>query len=355
MLQNRLKVPSLDAKDLARHLFGPEVMSKLAEVEKYMRMARKYMPPKKTEERKAELAAEKIKPPPRGTGVNYQFGRPNSYPLFWLKRADISSKAAKGGMNGDAKGFLTDLTTDPPTVGRPTILDVKGAFPEQKITEAELKVVIDHVTSVPKESIDLRATGFPVNGQMLSNSPDVKFGFTEAVGSTNLAIKLQEENVEMLLANKISSIQYVAEAKVSHVADILKGVVADIPVINLNVKANGTWADLRLAIESNLAQDLQKGFEKQIQAKLDEAKKKIDDFLEKNVGSKRRELTAKFDEFKTKYLGAADKKKQEIDQVSSQAQNKTNEAQNQQKKQGEDKAKQEIQKGVEDLKKKFKF
>lgn len=355
MLQNRLKIPSLDAKDLARNLFGPQVMDKLAKAEEYMRLARKYMPPKKTEEQKAALAAKKIEPPPRGKGQNYQFGRPNSYPLFWVKRTDITSKAAKGGMNGDVQGYMTDLTSDPPSVGRPTVLDVKGSFPEQKIDSAELKVIIDHVTSVPKEFLGFKVNGFPVQGQMLSNSDDVKFGFEDAVGDSVLALKLQEENVDMSLNNSITNIKYVAQAKSQHVDDILKGVVKDIPKITLDASATGTWSDLKLDVQSNLATELQKGFEKQIQAKIDEAKKKVDEFIEKNIGSKKRELTAQYDQLKKQYLGAADKKKEEINQVTNAAQNKTDESKKQGQKQGEDKAKQEVQKGLEDLKKNFKF
>ncbi len=351
MLQNRLKIPSLDAKDLAKNLFGPMVMEKLAKAEEYMRLARKYMPPKKTAEQKAALEAEKIKPPPRGQGINYQFGRPNSYPMFWVKRTDITSKAAQGGMNGNVQGYITDLTSDPPTVGRPTILDVKGSFPEQKITSAELKLVVDHVTHVPKESVDFTVNGFPVQGQMLSNSDDVKFGFNDAIGGSAMSLKLQEEKVDMKLNNAITNINYVAQAKSQHVDDILKGVVKDIPKITLDASATGTWSDLKLGIESNLAYELQKGFERQIQAKIDEAKRKVDEFIEKNIGSKKRELTAQYDKLSNQYLGAADKKKEEINQVTNAAQNKTEESKKQGQKQGEEQGK----KVLEDLTKKFKF
>ena len=77
--------------------------------------------------------------------------------------------------------------------------------------------------------------------------------------------------------------------------------------------------------------------------------------IEQNIGSKKRELTAQYDQLKKQYLGAADKKKEEISQVTNAAQNKTTDAQKQGQKQGEDKAKEEVKKGLEDLKKNFKF
>lgn len=349
MLRSRLNVPNLDAKDLARHLFGPQFTSKLAQIEKYMRMSRKYAPPKKSPEQRQAEMAEQLKPPPRGEGTNYQFGRPNSYPLFWLKRTTISSKAGRG-LNGNMDGYIADVTTDPPIVGRPMVLDVKGDFPEQHITGVQLKVIVDHVTHIPKETVFMTVGGYPVEGQMLSDSEDVKLGFNKGSAGSKLTIQLVEENVDIALNNNLTKIDYIVSAKNEHLDGLLKGAVADIPHVTLDAAANGTWTDLRMDIRSNLGSELSRAFQKQIQAKVDEAKKKIDDYMEKEVGPKKRELTEKFDEFKSKYLGQAEKKKEEVTQVQKQAENKAKDTQNSGKKGAEDKAKKELEKVFKGIK-----
>lgn len=351
MMMDRLKVPSLDAKDLAGALFGSQFTSKLAQLEKYMRLARKYAPPKKTPEQKAAAAAEKIVPPPRGMGENYQFGKPNSYPLFWLKNATISSDFT-GKDAGGIKGTLKDVTSDPPIVGRPMILDVAGDLPDQKMSDVQLKVVIDHVTSVAKESVLMRVGGYPVEGQMLSNTDDVKLGFQTASATSALKVELQDENVNVGLNNAVQNIDYVTGAKNEHVAGILKSIVTDIPRVTLDASAAGTWADLRMDIRSNLGDELQKGFSRALQAKIDEAKAKVNEVIEKQIGPQKAQLTKQFDEIKNKYLGQAESKKTEVAQIENQAKGKAAGAQ---KSGAEDKAKQEVQKGLEGLKKQFKF
>lgn len=349
MLRSKLNVPSLDAKDLAKHLFGPQFVSKLVEVEKYMRLARKYAPPKKTPEQRQAEMAEQLRPPPRGQGTDYQFGRPRSYPKFWLKRASISSKAGQG-LNGNMDGYIADVTTDPPVVGRPMILEVKGDFPEQQIIGVQLKAVVDHVTHIPKETVYMTVGGYPVEGQMLSNSEDVKLGFKKGSAGSRLTIQLVEENVDIALNNSLTKIDYIASAKNEYVDSLLKGAMADIPQVTLDATASGTWADLRMDIRSNLGAELSRAFQKQIQAKVDEAKKKIDDYMEKEVGPKKRELTQKIDEFKSKYLGQAEKKKEEVTQVQKQAENKAKDTQNSGKKGAEDKAKKELEKVFKGIK-----
>jgi uncharacterized protein YjbJ (UPF0337 family) len=58
---------------------------------------------------------------------------------------------------------------------------------------------------------------------------------------------------------------------------------------------------------------------------------------------------------KSKYLGQAESKKNEVAQIENQAKGKATGAQKAGQKGAEDKAKQEVQKGLEDLKKQFKF
>lgn len=87
-LQAHFSLPRLDGGNLSRALFGIDVMDTVVVAHDYVERARSYMPPKRSEEEKAVMRPT---PHPRARGTDYEFGRPNAYPRFWLKRAVISS------------------------------------------------------------------------------------------------------------------------------------------------------------------------------------------------------------------------------------------------------------------------
>ena len=169
-LQNRFKIPSLDAASIAKSIFGPMILSRVRQFETYANKAREYMPPKKTPEQKAEFA--KPKPRERSEGRTYKFGKPKAYPMFWLKKAAISSKESPDGPSGDITGELKNLTDDPPMLGLPTTLSFSGRFPHSQIEGVKGLVTIDHRTDEPVESLELTVASFPVTEQKLLHLAD---------------------------------------------------------------------------------------------------------------------------------------------------------------------------------------
>ena len=363
-LENRIKLPSIDVQTLSRMLFGPMLLTRVHQAEAYMNKARQYMPPKKTKEEKAAFKAPIAHE--RSKGRNYKFGRPNAYPLFWLRKAQISSKAIEGAdYSGNLTGTLTDVTDDPPIIGKPTIAKFEGEFPKQEMFGIIGAVTIDHVTEVPMERLDLKIAKFAVEGQKLVNSPDVQLGFDKAHGSTNFEAQLKGN--EILLSTKSEFAKaaaaaekaaagapgsfLVADAKQPILADILKGAMKDIPKVSLNASVTGAWTDPKFAIDTSLARDLAAAFDKQIQAKIAEAKTKLKAFIDGQVNAEKEKLMAEFNKAKGQIDALIKSKEEEINKAKGTIETAKNEAiKNQQKKlEGEGK------KALEDLKKQFKF
>src|SRR5690606_12760869 len=117
-IEKRLNLPDFETGDFSKALFTKMIASRLGSLQKYMSVARQYMPPPN----KAGQQSDAIVPPARGQGRNYRYPVTTGYPLFWLKKATISSKSSAEGFSGDLAGQLTDVTTDPAIVGRPMIL-----------------------------------------------------------------------------------------------------------------------------------------------------------------------------------------------------------------------------------------
>ncbi|MFN9941870.1 MAG: TIGR03545 family protein, partial [bacterium] len=91
-LKNRFQIPQLDVKDMAMALFSKELGGYISQARKYQALAKQYLPEKKER--------EEVLPPPRSVGKSYEFPITKSYPLFWLKKAAISSKGTADSYSG---------------------------------------------------------------------------------------------------------------------------------------------------------------------------------------------------------------------------------------------------------------
>jgi uncharacterized protein (TIGR03545 family) len=343
-LEARAKIPKIDPKDMAMRLFGAKFASQLAEVRKYSAIAKQYMPPKKTKEEKME---DQVIPPPRSSGHTYQFGRPNSYPLFWLKKAELTSEPTDSEYSGRIRGKITDISSDPVHLGRPIVALFQGDFPKMQIMGLDVLLKFDHTTEIAKESLDMKIGSYPIGEYTLSDSKDVRFNIAKAAGDAKVLANLQQDEVSIQIDSNIKSIDYQVEAKSKIVQEILEAVAKDVPLINVNASASGHWDQLKFNIDSNLASAIGNAFKKQIDAKIAEARAKLKEFIDEKIGKEKAKLTEEYDKIRKQVTGELDKKKSEIDNAKKQAQGNSKN-----KNKGlEDAGK----KALDDLKKKFKF
>lgn len=289
-LQKRLQLPSLDPKEFSTQLFMGQVESKLVSLRKYIAVARKYMPPKKTEEQKKQEAAEAIVPPKRGQGVNVPFPITTGYPLFWLKRAVISSQLAQGEWAGKVRGEITNATTEPAIVGLPLYIDLQGDFPKQKIAGLEVDLTIDHTTDKPKESAKIAVASFPVGEQKFSDTDKVKFGISSAEGMGMLVATLADETLKVGIRSEFRKPAFKIEAQQKQLQEILSGVLNGIQLVSMTAHVTGSWDKFSVDIDSNLGKELSAGFQKQMQAKVAEAKAKLDAFVAEKVNPAKKKV-----------------------------------------------------------------
>jgi uncharacterized protein (TIGR03545 family) len=392
-LEGHLKIPSLDVKTLSRQVFGPLFLGKLKQAEYYYSKAREYMPPKKSPEQKAENAPPK--PHEREKGRNYAFGKPHAYPLFWLKHASISSKAnAKADYSGDVSGTITNATNDQPLLGLPLVAEFKGEFPQQQLHGVDGRITIDHTKEESDDKLQIKVASFPVMGQKLVDSPDVQLGFDKALSSANFVAEMRDKEIKVAIeslfsratpadlpndpavqpapaplavsdiksandlfgdattmANRKSTGFLAAQAKSPALNDILNGALSDIPKVSLNASVHGPWTALEFDINSSLGQDLAQAFDKQIKAKVEEAKAKVQALVNSQITEQKAKLEAEFNKQKAQVDAILKDKQGELDKYTKQLDQAKNGAVNSQKSQVEDAAK----KGLDDLRKKFKF
>lgn len=282
-LKNRFQVPKIDVKDMAMHLFAGQFAEYIVKARKYQAMAEQYLPEKKKEE-------NEVIPPKRSEGKLYQFPITTGYPLFWLKRAAISSKGTADSYSGQVSGELTNVTTSPKLVGKPIVLNLGGDFPGVKVMGVKAVLTADFTHDISKQSALLQVNSFAVPEKLFADTDKMKFGIKNALGTTTLNASLQQNHINMNWNSALTKPQFVVETSNKIAKEMLSNIVNNIPVININGSAAGTFTDLNMNINSNLGTELSDGFTRELGAKLTEAQNKINQLVEEKINKPKQEL-----------------------------------------------------------------
>lgn len=284
-LKNRFSVPQIDFKEMAMHLFAGQFAEYIAKARKYQAVAEQYIPEKKKQE-------NEVIPPKRSEGKYYQFPITTGYPLFWLKRAAISSKGTKDSYSGNVSGELTNVTTSPKQIRKPIVLDVRGDFPATNIMGVKAVLTADFTQDIGKQSALIQVNSFQVPEKLFVNDNKLKFGFMNANGSMTLSAALQEEQVKMNWNSALTKPQFLVETSNKVAKEMLTNVVNNISVITINGDARGSFKNLDMNITSNLGTELGAGLTREIGAKVTAAQNKINTLVEEKINRPKAELMA---------------------------------------------------------------
>lgn len=283
-LKNRFSVPQIDFKDMAMHLFAGEFAEYIAKARKYQALAEQYLPEKKEK--------EEVVPPKRSLGKNYEFPITKGYPLFWLKRAALSSKGTADSYSGNVSGELTNVTTSPKTIGKPIVLDMRGDFPGAKVMGVQALIKADFTKTISEQTAKIKVGSFIVPEKMFVNDEKLKFGFKNAVGSSTIEATLKQEQVSMSWNSSLNKPLFIIESKTKLAQEILTNIMNGIPVITINGSVAGTFKNFDMNISSNLGDELGNGFKREIGNKVAEAQNKIQSLVDDKIMKPKNDLMA---------------------------------------------------------------
>lgn len=364
-LETRFRIPSINTKDLTRALFNRYLGKYMTKINRYRAMAEKYIPPKYLKKGQAEADEVAIQPHPREVGISYEFGRKNSYPLIWVKKAAISSQAGMSPKAGNIRGEILDITTHQALVGRPTVASLRGDFPADQIKDVLLKLTLDNTKADSLVTYQMGVGSYPIQGTELVNSPDVQIALANATGKLNIEGSLKAlRDFKMNLSNQFTTANFEVSAKDKNISDILKGTFASLPVITLSGSASGYLPSISFDVTSNIGSELERGLRKQVEAKIAEARKQIEEYVNKEITKNREAIDKQIKLLRDQFDAEIKKAEAQLNAQKKQVEEKTNQAKkdaenqaNKAKKDAEDQAKKQLEKEgkktVEDLKKKF--
>ncbi len=282
-LKNRFSIPQIDLKDMAMHLFAGQFAEYIVKARKYQALAKQYIPEKKEKE-------DEVIPQKRSEGKNYQFPITTGYPLFWLKRAALSSSGTAETYSGNVSGELTNVTTSPKQIKKPIVLDMRGDFPGAKIMGVQAKITADFTQTVGKQSALIQVKSFQVPEKMFVENEKLKFGFTEATGTSTINAQLIENNISMDWIAALNQPKFAVVSKNKMATEMLTNIVNNIPTINIKGDVKGTFTKFNMNISSNLGDEIASGFKRELSAKVTEAQDKIKSLVDEKINKPKQQL-----------------------------------------------------------------
>tara|TARA_B110001454_G_C12723310_1_gene436544 strand:+ start:23964 stop:26021 length:2058 start_codon:yes stop_codon:yes gene_type:complete len=327
-LQAHFKIPKIDAKSIAMTLFKRYTNPYLAKINHYKGLFYKYAPPNIVD--KNDKPEVKIQPRVREKGTTYEFGKLNAYPTFWLKKALISSKLNSNDPNskaGNLKGEITDVTTNQLVTGKPTVAWISGDFPSEKIEGIDFKLKFDNRTKDAIITSTFGVKSFVISAKEIMNTPDIAMSFASAIGGVSSNIELKNyKDLSLKITNQFKDVDYQVTAKNKDMEGILVNVFKEARTTSMVAEGKGTLPNFDLDITSDLGERIQHGFEKEINAKIEELKKKIKDYVDAEINKQKEQIEKQVNELRSKAEGELKKVQDQAEAQKKLAENKINEA-----------------------------
>lgn len=363
-LELHFKIPQFDAKALTLGLFRQYVDPYLRKFQTYRALAEKYVPPNLMKKGSGDPDPA-IQPRPRANGISYEFGRPNSYPFFWLKRTAISSQAGMSAYAGNIKGEILDLTSNQVIINRPTLVRVEGDFPASQILGMKTNLMVDNRKAESLIELLFALSSYPVNGKTLVQNQDVKIGFAKATGGLDVKASLKGlKDLDLKLDSRFSQLAYDVSAKDSQLDTLLKNIFQAVSVVTVDGRLSGILPRISLDLNSNLGPELRRGLEREVNAKIAEARAKIEKYVQDEVGKTKAQIDKELAQLKAqaekeiaKLRAQADSQKKKAEEQANQAKKDAENQAEKAKKDAEDQARRKVEeeakKAAEQLKKRL--
>jgi uncharacterized protein (TIGR03545 family) len=241
-----IKLPSFDAPDIGAALFGRVTIDKVQQALYWTALARQYMPP-------GLLPKESDGPKRlRASGTTVHFVKPQAYPRFLLRRADLTVDVTDGPARGSYIAAVTNATTEPALVGTPTLFAVRRAAAGTGIDSLRVTGSLDHVKAKPRDVLTVQAGGvalptFPIPGLPYRGDP--------GRGASELRLTLDGDQLAAhwtLSTRKLAWIADSAAKKLNTIESLVARVLTGVASLQMNADVTGTLQAPKLAVSSNL-------------------------------------------------------------------------------------------------------
>jgi len=241
-----VKLPSVDAPDIGSALFGKVTIDKVQQALYWTELDRQYMPPG---------LLPKPSPGPRrlrASGITVHFVKPQAYPRFLLRRADIQINVTDGPARGKYVAAVQDATTEPAVVGRPTVFALRRTATGSAVDSLRVAGTLDHASARPRDILTVQAGGvelpdFPI--------PGLPYRARPGRGASTVRLTVDGDQMDAhwsLASGKLAWVADSAARKLNTIESLVAKVLTGVPSLEMNAQVIGPLKAPKLDVNSNL-------------------------------------------------------------------------------------------------------
>ncbi|GBR77011.1 TIGR03545 family protein [Candidatus Termititenax persephonae] len=291
-LMNTLNLANYDLGAIGRELLGPQINGWLDTGQEYLALAQKYLPPRKT---KAPPQPKKE----RLQGVTVVFPNNKTRPRFWLGRLGLSGVGGQGTANElTYSGYVSDLASEQRLIGRPTVVDIKGAYTRRPNSRLDIQGIFDR-RDTAQDSFRFVLSGFDLAGQKFWDTQAIPLEISGGLGSLEADIRIDDGEVSGKISFLGKNLRYAKTrpARSGDLADLLAEAVAGANELQANILLSGSVDAPEIRLTTNLDALIKARLEKEFHGKVEQAQAQLTAEYEKATGYARQEAATALHEY----------------------------------------------------------
>lgn len=278
------RIPDINVKNVSRLIFGKQIMDRIEKVVRYTGLARSVL----TRYQSAVVPRES---PPRLKGQDIPFGKPHTFPDFWLKKAVISGEGPNSLL---VEGNLTNLVTNQKLTGEPTRLILKGLRKDR--FSLNFEATLNYLTEHPEERIKITLKNTPLKGVTLTEFALLPSTLKSGVGDVSGAFQCTDSSFSAtvdMLVDKVEFQEEANEKKLSpRIKEIRRRLIQAIGKIQLQARMEQQKGQGKFILHSNLDNLISKELKSIISGEVQTATRALKTRIENAVNKPTEELKA---------------------------------------------------------------
>ena len=246
-----LKLPTFDAPEIGAALFGDVTIDKFQQTLYWATLARQHAPPGLLPRRSP--GPERL----RRSGTTVHFVERNSYPRLLVRRADVSMVVDDGSGRGSYTLALSDATTEPALVGRPTLFALRRQSTGSDIESLLVTGNLNHVRDRPRDALTAVATGVRLPSFQL---PILPLHAEGGRGTSELRVALDGDQVSARWEIRSSNVSWAIDSTRARPLNTLEGLVSRVVTglndLEVTAELSGDARAPTLSVRSNLDREI---------------------------------------------------------------------------------------------------
>ncbi|MHB9154817.1 MAG: TIGR03545 family protein [Endomicrobiales bacterium] len=321
-LSSKLQLPSLTMANVSYSLFGPAWVGRVSSFVHYVQVARKYMPPRKKEDK--TMVRTRMK------GMDVTFPRENVPPDFLIQRISLSGSTGGEGKDGaamDFRGIAENITSDPVLLGRPTTFEISGSQEERRLL---LKGNFDHARQEPVDTLTVQLSGLNAENFGIPDSEYLP-SFDRSLATVASSLTLTAGTLDSDISMTLSGVQprHGESPAGTELASVLGSLWTGITSISVNARLWGTPEELSMSVSSDIDRMLAERLKSIYGEKLAEMQNRLKAEVDRLTNEKKNELLSEFssrrEALQKELSGRQNELQSRINALQSQADSKENE------------------------------